>query len=441
MPPKERSTNFKTWETQNRLLCALVASLGPTKFDYKEIQKFFGASTADGLAFQFRGIKNGAKTLKEAVEAGQDPLVAFHEFLGRNGSGSVPATPSISATGAAKRSRATKTPASGATATPASKRRKSSKPEPELDDDEDSPEVDYSELDVTPTKPRSKITPRVNPAPVNSAWKKPTEPVPPRSRPIAPRPPTPSYPMAPAQTIAAPSHPGYHASSQMPPMSATPSATNSPALDMRRNSAFSSAGSNSFPNSPIPASADSLATSMTMSMSSQYPPVQAPAPNTLNTGGMPNNMGTVSQQSSFNMNPFESAASPSMSAGGSGSEVITPQTAASVPAPASRVSAAVANAWAALEMPYTGDNSVTGGASYGSGPGTVGNAAAATTGNAVVPTGDWRTDNNAFAAALGIDIDVYRKSRAKETNAGNTNGQTFDYDHVDFPEDDTWGDC
>ena len=38
MPPKEkkeRSTNFRTWETQSRLLSALVASLDGVRLDYK----------------------------------------------------------------------------------------------------------------------------------------------------------------------------------------------------------------------------------------------------------------------------------------------------------------------------------------------------------------------------------------------------------------------
>jgi len=38
MPPKERkerSTNFKTWETQSRLLSALVASMDNPRLDYK----------------------------------------------------------------------------------------------------------------------------------------------------------------------------------------------------------------------------------------------------------------------------------------------------------------------------------------------------------------------------------------------------------------------
>ncbi len=43
MPPpkekKERATNFRTWETQSRLLSALVASLDGVRLDYKS--KFF----------------------------------------------------------------------------------------------------------------------------------------------------------------------------------------------------------------------------------------------------------------------------------------------------------------------------------------------------------------------------------------------------------------
>ncbi|KAK3904298.1 hypothetical protein C8A05DRAFT_31925 [Staphylotrichum tortipilum] len=229
MPPKEkkeRTTNFRSFETQSRLLAALVASLDNHRFDYKkiaklyggsatesamehrfralkcqaellralvnrgvdpepyrvyeiknkeEIQKYFGASTPDGIGFQFRSINKGANTLKAAVAKGEDPVEAFAAQL-KGGPGlasSVPNTPSHPRTTAAstKRARPVKaTPGSGSAATPASKRRKPVKIEPisdvELDDDVDSSDVDYSELDFSPSKqlkPKVLSTPKKNP--------------------------------------------------------------------------------------------------------------------------------------------------------------------------------------------------------------------------------------------------------------------------------------
>ncbi|GAB1314195.1 hypothetical protein MFIFM68171_04405 [Madurella fahalii] len=224
MPP---TTNFKTYEAQARLLAALIASLDDKRLDYKKIaqcfgggathaaiehrfrpiklqaefirslldaggdpgdyaiwdiktkdkiQQHFGSSTPDGIAFQFRAVKQGANVLKNAVEKGNDPVSAFSDYIGGNGS-SVPATPTHHAPGSAKRGRTTKTAVSGG-GTPASKRRKAVqiKPEPDFDDT-DSPEVDYDELDQSPTRNVTKVkrTPRKNPQELvpRSAWAKP----------------------------------------------------------------------------------------------------------------------------------------------------------------------------------------------------------------------------------------------------------------------------
>lgn len=141
-----------------------------------EIQQHFGSSTPDGIAFQFRAIKQGANVLRNAVENGNDPAAAFSDYIGGNGP-SVPATPTHHAPGSAKRARTIKTAASGG-GTPASKRRKAVqiKPEPVFDDT-DSPEVDYDELDQSPTRHATKVkrTPRKNPQELlpRSAWAKP----------------------------------------------------------------------------------------------------------------------------------------------------------------------------------------------------------------------------------------------------------------------------
>ncbi|KAK4657001.1 hypothetical protein QC762_209070 [Podospora pseudocomata] len=54
----------------------------------EDLQKYFGASTEQGLQYHFRAIKQQANVLKEAVESGQDPADAFEEYL-QNGGHSV----------------------------------------------------------------------------------------------------------------------------------------------------------------------------------------------------------------------------------------------------------------------------------------------------------------------------------------------------------------
>ncbi|KAK3988593.1 hypothetical protein QBC44DRAFT_370840 [Cladorrhinum sp. PSN332] len=201
-------TNFNSAETSQRLFAAFIASLPPgTKFDYKiiakymdttesaiehrfrplkaqgeffqraladansggkpmkqhleevlkiknkeHIQKYFGASTEQGLAFQARTWKNNAKVLTDAVENGEDPVAAFNKHLhgGGGGGGSGSATP--------KRARAA--PAAPAVKTPGTaKRRKTAQPvvikdEPSPSDNVDSSEMNYSEMDLTDDSPR-----------------------------------------------------------------------------------------------------------------------------------------------------------------------------------------------------------------------------------------------------------------------------------------------
>ncbi|KAL1874755.1 hypothetical protein VTK73DRAFT_232 [Phialemonium thermophilum] len=82
-------TAFKSYEVQARLLAATVAAHPGVKWDYKEIAKFFGESTPDGIQFQFRAIKKDAETLRAAVSNNEDPVKAF----GKKSAGSAPATP------------------------------------------------------------------------------------------------------------------------------------------------------------------------------------------------------------------------------------------------------------------------------------------------------------------------------------------------------------
>jgi hypothetical protein len=138
------------------------------------MQKFFGASTPEGLAFQFRAIKQGVKVLQDAVATGEDPVAAFSNSLGSGASASVPGTPTTRTPSSTKRARSTKKATPGG-ATPASKRHKAIKVEEELND-EGSPDADYDDLDTTPTKPRKhpRQTPKnVGPPLPKAAWAKP----------------------------------------------------------------------------------------------------------------------------------------------------------------------------------------------------------------------------------------------------------------------------
>ncbi len=310
-----------------------------------EIHKYFGASTPDGLGFQFRSINKGANVLRQAVANDEDPIDAFAAQLkgGANAAGSVPATPSHqrtpgSAAGNGKRAR------SGTV--PDSKRRKAIKiePEPDVDfddDDVDSPEADYSGLDVTPTKlkPRVLSTPRKNPELVpHSAWVKPADKIPPRPAPI-PIAPAPPRQMAPAAYTIAPiaglgsaavpngyTDPatgfGYNYAPSVTMGNAGPSTANSPALGMintRRGSTFSNGSftAGSSPATPtMPFSAPAPGTGVTMAM------INGPGMGmqTSAAGRAPPNISATS----LTMAMFESAGSPN-----SASEAHTPQTTAS----------------------------------------------------------------------------------------------------------------
>ncbi len=311
-----------------------------------EIQKYFGASTPDGLGFQFRSINKGANVLKQAVANGEDPVDAFAAQLkgGASAAGSVPATPSHqhrtpgSTTGTGKRAR------SGGV--PSSKRHKAVKIEPEPDvvdfeDDADSPDADYSELDLTPTKlkPRVLSTPRKNPQLVpHAAWVKPADKIPPRPRPI-PIAPAPLRAAAPAAYTIAPiaglgSAPvpngytdpatgfGYNCAPPLAMGSAGPSAADSPAMgmtDTRRGSAFSNG---SFTAGSSPATPTMLFSTAVPSTGANMTMVNVPGKGMKATvsGRAPTNMNPTS----FNMAMFETAASPN-----SASEAHTPQTTAS----------------------------------------------------------------------------------------------------------------
>ncbi|KAK0739572.1 hypothetical protein B0T21DRAFT_144422 [Apiosordaria backusii] len=80
-------TDFKSAIVQQRLLAALIASQQGMSIDYKNLQKYFGGSTDQGLQYQFRAIKQQANVLKDAVDKGEDPAEAFEEYINSGGHG------------------------------------------------------------------------------------------------------------------------------------------------------------------------------------------------------------------------------------------------------------------------------------------------------------------------------------------------------------------
>lgn len=313
-----------------------------------EIQQYFGESTPDGLAFQFRNIKKGGDVLKAAAQKGEDPVGAFgaHMKGGGRAASSVPATPSTT-----KRSRSTKATPSGSGATPTSKRRKAIKiePEAEFDDDEDSPEVDYSGPDSTPTKIKPKSQGNAGQLVPRSAWAKPAETekqkrprhiaiAPAPTRPAMTQPAGPSYTLAPIPGLSSSSalpngytDPatgfGYNVAPPANKTSASPSAANSPAMGKattRRGSAYSS-GSYTAASSPATPnmSYSDTAPAQTMHMGPQYSRAQTSSSMTMNNAGMGmsaanNSMGSIggiinTNTPSFNTNVFNSMPSPTPS--------------------------------------------------------------------------------------------------------------------------------
>lgn len=261
--------------------------------------------------------------------------------------GSVPATPSHQRTPAsAKRTRSVKSTGAG------TKRQKVIKPDPDLefDDDVDSPEADYSELDTTPTKLKPKVltTPRKNPPLLpHTAWAKPVDKAAPRPSPVSIAP-APSRPAAPAYTLApisgvgsahlpngfpspAPGV-GYNCAPPVSMASASPSAAHSATMGMtgmRRGSAFStdSCTAGSSPATPVMAFSVPVSgngANMVMNNAGLGMAPTAAGMNKTNAAiGTANIMGMPpSNMTPYNMAMFETASSPIASA----SDTHTPQT-------------------------------------------------------------------------------------------------------------------
>ncbi|PSR90762.1 hypothetical protein BD289DRAFT_452147 [Coniella lustricola] len=60
--------NFRSYEGQIRLLTSVIAAHPELKLNYKEIHKYFGDSTPDGIQFQFRAIKKDAENMRKGID-------------------------------------------------------------------------------------------------------------------------------------------------------------------------------------------------------------------------------------------------------------------------------------------------------------------------------------------------------------------------------------
>ncbi|KAK4191695.1 hypothetical protein QBC35DRAFT_448253 [Podospora australis] len=145
----------------------VVSRKDPGSMSKDEIQMYFGASTEQGIQFQSRFWRANAEVLRNAVENGQDPVKAFSDHIAGNGSQT--ATPKN-----AKRKQPAKQTPSTAASTPANKRRRVKKETPITNDEEDSEDANYSELDrsaedralgidTTPRNFKTKVKPEPEP--------------------------------------------------------------------------------------------------------------------------------------------------------------------------------------------------------------------------------------------------------------------------------------
>ncbi|EFY97304.2 hypothetical protein X797_006186 [Metarhizium robertsii] len=195
MAPTNSKANYKTYEAQARMVRAIVAAHPDVKWNYKEIAacygsdmtehalnhrfrrlraqaliiregrpqgfdmkhlsvednmptaqdavdktniaKYFGQSTADGIQFQFRGIKKDADQLRQTHSSGGDVANCL----------SLPSGTS------------TPTRATAAARTPGSRKRPRAEPKPSLSEASGDEEDDWSDRDETPSKRAPKPTP------------------------------------------------------------------------------------------------------------------------------------------------------------------------------------------------------------------------------------------------------------------------------------------
>ncbi|KAK3684965.1 hypothetical protein B0T22DRAFT_481969 [Podospora appendiculata] len=165
---------FRPVRTQAEFLRQAVAhgedpeSINFLEMNKAEIAKYFGDSTPDGLQFQFRAIKASSEAMKAAVERGEDPIAAFNSNKTTSGSASSTSTPG-GPSSARKRARpaaskTTTTAAAARASTPTTasagpkRRAKAVRPTiPEDTDRDESSAVDYDALDESPTKQIKKL--------------------------------------------------------------------------------------------------------------------------------------------------------------------------------------------------------------------------------------------------------------------------------------------
>ncbi|KAG8421806.1 hypothetical protein J3458_003649 [Metarhizium acridum] len=133
MAPTNSKANYKTYEAQARMVRAIVAAHPDVKWNYKDIAKYFGQSTADGIQFQFRGIKKDADQLRQTHSSGGDVANCLSLPPG------------------------TSTPTKAAR-TPGSRKRPRAEPKPSSPEPSDN-EEDWSDRDESPSKRASKRAP------------------------------------------------------------------------------------------------------------------------------------------------------------------------------------------------------------------------------------------------------------------------------------------
>jgi hypothetical protein len=126
---------------------------------HAEIQKFYGESTADGLNWQFRGIKKIAEAQKNAVQKGESPVDVINSIGTPSTSKKAVSTPGSRASKAAS---TTKTPTTG----PRSARTGLKRKEHTFSDDDGS-DTDWSrkdrEMDTPSNRKKAKTNAKATP--------------------------------------------------------------------------------------------------------------------------------------------------------------------------------------------------------------------------------------------------------------------------------------
>ncbi|RSL53062.1 hypothetical protein CEP54_010592 [Fusarium duplospermum] len=145
---RARKLDIKELSTDENILPATQGAI-----DKNNIAKYFGQSTADGIQFQFRTIKKDAEALRQTANDGGDVANCLNLGVGSNLAPGTPSkpTPTRSQPG----SRSGKGAKRKVAVAPVSSPIKRSLSDDENDDDE----INFDEMDVTPSK-RAKTTGR-----------------------------------------------------------------------------------------------------------------------------------------------------------------------------------------------------------------------------------------------------------------------------------------